>query len=260
MLTQEIPVVARRVLAAYDARTPDRIPPPTTDLASPEAYSLQDEVVRLREQRGEKVIGYKVGCTSRAVREQLGVAEPVFGRLFDSGCFPSGVYLAHASFANLAVEGELAVRLSRDLAGTAVSVEDCLGAMGALLPVIELHHHALPRGGSPGAWLVACNGMHAGFVLPEGEARGPLRSDLTYGLSIRINGETVAATGDLGLVAGPVRSLRWLAGRLAAFGRRLAKGQLVLTGSPLKLYPVSPGSRIVVDGLPLGKSCAEVGP
>ena len=58
----------------------------------------------------------------------------------------------------------------------------------------------------------------------------------------------------------PIESLRWLAGRLAQFGLQLYKGQVILTGSPMKLYPVVPGSRIVVEAPPLGASCVEIDP
>ena len=90
----------------------------TPGLTPPEAYELQGEVARLRERRGETVIGFKVGCTSRPIQEQLGMDGPIFGRLFDTECHRSGVHLSYARYANLAVEGELAVRLSRDLDGT----------------------------------------------------------------------------------------------------------------------------------------------
>ncbi len=85
--------LARRMLADYDARTPGRLLAEPLDLTTVQAYALQAEIARLREERGEKVIGYKVGCTSRAIQAQLGVDEPIFGRLFDTGCFRSGTRL-----------------------------------------------------------------------------------------------------------------------------------------------------------------------
>src|SRR5947209_175427 len=107
--------LAQRMLADYDARTPGQLCGEPLDLTTAGAYALQAEIARLRQQRGEKVIGYKVGCTSKRIQVQLGVNEPIFGRLFDTECHPSGVHLSWARYANLAVEGEMAVRLSRDL-------------------------------------------------------------------------------------------------------------------------------------------------
>lgn len=252
--------LAEDMLVDFDARTPGQRLRQASDPASDEAYALQAEVTRLRERRGEKVIGYKVGCTSQAIREQLGVAQPVFGRLFETGCFPSGAHLAYGNYAHLAVEGELAVRLSGDLAGAAVSPDECLGAIASVFPVIELHHHVLPAGWSPRVWLVASNGMHAGFVGADREPGRPCLADFRHRLSIRIDGTTVETFAESASLPGPVRSLRWLAGRLAELGLHLNAGQVVLTGSAMKLYPVSPGNRITVDAGPLGQSRATVGP
>src|SRR2546421_577188 len=129
MIDEAIHRMALRMLADPAADPPGRRLPQDRGLTVEEAYELQGEVVRLREQRGETVIGYKVGCTSGPIQAQLGVDGPIFGRLFASGCLHSGVRFSYRRYANLAVEGELAVRLSRDLAGSPPSDEDCLGAI-----------------------------------------------------------------------------------------------------------------------------------
>ncbi len=252
--------LARRMLADYDARTPGRLFAEPFDLTTVQAYALQAEIARLREQRGEKVIGYKVGCTSRPIQVQLGVKEPIFGRLFDTESHPSGVHLSSARYANLAVEGEMAVRLSKDLPGEPPSTEECREAIAEAFPVIELHHYVLPAAWPPGQWLIASNGMHAGLVSAEAETRCSSLANFAHSLSIRINEVVVGAVADAASLTCPVESLRWLAGRLAQFGLQLCKGQLILTGSPMKLYPVARGSRVVVEAPPLGKSCVEIDP
>ncbi len=79
-----------------------------------QAYELQNAVAKLRFQRGERLIGYKVGCTSSAIQEQLKITHRVRGFLFDTEQYESGVTLALESFTNLAIEGELAIELSRE--------------------------------------------------------------------------------------------------------------------------------------------------
>jgi 2-keto-4-pentenoate hydratase len=254
----DLPGVAERMLADYDARTPGRLVCDPPDLTTAQTYALQTEVVRLRERRGEKVIGYKVGCTSRPIQAQLGVTEPIFGRLFDTECHPSGARLSSARYAGLAVEGELAVRLSRDLPGEAVSTEEAREAVAEVFPVIELHHYVLPGAWPHGRWLIASNGMHAGFVSAEAETRCSGLANVAYNLNIRINEVVVGLVEDAASLTCPIASLRWLAGRLAQIGLRLYKGQVILIGSALKLYPVAPGSRIVVEAPPLGASCVEI--
>jgi 2-keto-4-pentenoate hydratase len=250
--------LAQRMLADYDARTPGQLFGGPLDLTTAQAYALQAEIARLREQRGERVIGYKVGCTSRPIQTQLGVQEPIFGRLFDSECHPSGVHLSAACYANLAVEGEMAVRLSRDLPGEPLSAGACREAIPEVFPVIELHHYVLPTTWPPGQWLIASNGMHAGFVSAQAETCCSGLANFAHSLSIRINNVVVDAVEDAAALTRPIESLRWLAGRLSRFGLHLCKGQVILTGSPMNLYPVTPGSRVVVEAPPLGASCVEI--
>jgi 2-keto-4-pentenoate hydratase len=160
----------------------------------------------------------------------------------------------------LAVEGELAVRLSRDLPGLTLPDEAYHEAIEGLFPVIELHHFVLCSPRPYGPELIASNGMHAGVVLAEEETRYSGLSRAVRSLSIRINEVVVEAVRDSESIASPIGTLRWLAERLSGLGLRLSKGQLILTGSPMKLYPVAPGSKIVVEAPPLGKTFAEVGP
>jgi 2-keto-4-pentenoate hydratase len=217
-------------------------------------------VARLREQRGERIIGYKVGCTSKPIQEQLGMQEPIFGRILDTGCFRSGARLSHACFANLAVEGELAVRLGNDLFGPSVSEQACRKAIEAVFPVIELHHYVVPEAWPTAQWLIASSGMHAGFVFEEGRPGCSGLANFAHSLSIRINEVTFGAVSDFASFVSPIESLRRLTGRLAQFELQLWKGQVILTGSPMKLYPVASGSRVVVEAPPLGASCVEIGP
>lgn len=254
-----LPELARQVLADYDARTPGRLSAGPPDLTIAQAYALQAEMTRLREQRGEKVIGYKVGCTSRAIQTQLGVHEPIFGRLFDTESHPPGVRLSAARYANLAVEGEIAVRLSRNMPCEPLPADEYREAIAEVFPVIELHHHVLPGTWSPGRWLVVSNGLHAGFVFAEPETRRSDAANSARSLSVRINDIVVGNDADAAALHDrTIESLRWLAGRLARFGLPLCQGQVILTGSSLKLFPAPPGACIIVDAPPLGVAAVRV--
>jgi 2-keto-4-pentenoate hydratase len=252
--------LARRMLADFDARTPGRFLEGPLDLSTAQAYALQAEIARLRERRGESVIGYKVGCTSSAIQAQVGVSEPIFGRLFDTGCYSNGAKLSAAQFATLAVEGEFAVRLARDLNGEGVSEERCRTAIAEMFPVIELHHYVLSEFCPVGPWMIASNGLHAGLVLPGRDTNWPGIVNGARRIAVRINGVLVGAAEDEASLARPVASLKWLVRRLRRFGLQLRRGQLILTGSSLPLYRVAPGTRMFVEAPPLGASCVEIGP
>ena len=244
MLTDELHELATRQLADFDARTPNRMFSEPFELTTAQAYELQEEVVRLRERRGEKCIGYKVGCTSAAIQQQLGISEPIFGRIFETGCHAAGVRLSCGDYANPAVEGEFAVRLSSDLPGSPLSDEQYHQAIQDFFPVIELHHFVLQSDRASCQELIASNGMHAGFVLAE-KQRGVM-PDGNPGLTIWIKSASGGIIEKSSTKSRPIESLRWLAGRLAEQGLHLSEGQIVLTGSPMQLFPVAPGSHVIV--------------
>ena len=254
MSGDELAAWAGHLLADLDARRPWRSFAPPVGMSQEEAYALQEEVARLREGRGERVIGYKVGCTSRAIRDQLGISEPIFGRVFDTGCVPSGSGLAHARFAGLAIEGELAIRLSRDLPRGSLSDEEYIEAIGSVFPVIELHHYVLPAHGHPVAALIASGGMHAGLVLAEQEMTCSGRVPVVNELEVAVDDRLVGTTREPWTMGGPAATLRWLADRLAGWGLPLRRGQVILTGSALPLFTAGPGRRVVTEARPLGTS------
>jgi len=257
-MVAELDELARRMLAAYDGRTQGELFGELIDLTTVQAYALQAQVARLREQRGENVIGYKVGCTSRTIQVQLGVREPIFGRLFDTECHPSGVRLSAARYANLAIEGELAIRLSQDLPRRPLADEEYAGAIGSVFPVIELHHYVLPTHGRPGTALIASGGMQAGLVRAVRETTCSGQIPAVKDLDLNIDDRLAGTTCEPWTMGGPATTLRWLSGRLAEWGLQILGGQVILTGSALPLFPVKPGNRVVAEARPLGMSSVEI--
>ncbi len=160
----DISHLAARQLRDYDARTPGTVFAEQFSLSEEEAYAIQSEVCRLREQRGELVVGYKIGCTSPGIQQQLGIDHPVFGRLFEGERWPSGISLSSSRFAGLAIEGELAVRLACDLSDEKLSDVKILEAIESVFAVIELHNFVCRRGEPSVEELIANNAIHAGFV------------------------------------------------------------------------------------------------
>lgn len=242
-MTAFLSSLARRQLADYRAGTPGTffadLERPRLDLA--DAYRVQAEVAALRAPE-ERVIGYKVGCTGPGTRAQFGLDGPVRGLLYDSELHPSGSELAHSDYANLAIEGELAVRLGGD------------GRIERVFPVIELHNYVF-RGQPPTLQeLVANNAIHAGVVIPPADRETLWRDDdpLCGRLAVQINGACVDEGPMDGVPGGPGGSLRWLARHLADHDFSLRPGQLVLTGTPLGLLPVRPGDHVRVTAEHLG--------
>jgi len=201
-----------------------------------DAYRLQREVARLRQEDGDGIVGYKVGCIGPGVVEQFGMAGPIRGYLHASEIRQSGVALRHDAYANLAIEGEMAVTIGPD------------GAIASAFPVIELHHFVFRGARKTLVELVANNGLNAGAVLPALD-RGPPLDEWTASrmLTVTINGVAIASGGLWSMPGGVDEVIAWLAAHLKQSGERLAPGDLVLTGTPLGLHPVRPGDKLVVS-------------
>jgi 2-keto-4-pentenoate hydratase len=243
--------LAARQLADYRAHTPGTFfgEEGHPRLTLHDAYAVQAEVARLRAAEGGPVAGYKVGTTGAGVREQVGMDGLIRGFVYGTKLYPGGAELSHDSYDNLAIEGELAVRLGSD------------AEIVRIFPIIELHNCVF-RSITPSLQeLIANNGVHAGVVLPAKEgAEWGGEEPLEGMLRVEINGRTVEEGAMAGVPGGPAGSVGWLRRNLDAYGLDLRAGQLVLTGTPLGLYPVRPGDSVHVTAERLGNVEATVVP
>jgi 2-keto-4-pentenoate hydratase len=244
----DVEQLAKRQLSDYDRHQPGGLfagyPVPMT---IDDAYALQMAVARLREQRGEAVAGYKVGCISPVMQAQLGLDRPVFGLVFGTEVRSSGVVLNPDDFDGLAIEGEFAVRIARDIPDADWLLSHPDEAISSGFAVIELHNYVFRNSPHNAQELIGNNAIHAGVVLPPSEP--PLRHPsalLDASIQVSRNGVALGAADGRTLPEGPFGSVMRLVRHLAGFGRILQRGQIVLTGSPLPLYRVTGGERIEV--------------
>jgi 2-keto-4-pentenoate hydratase len=235
-MVSDLEELAHRQWRDYVAREPGtRFSDPGFVLDLPRAYAVQDAVAKLRVSGGDRLIGYKIGCTGAGIMQQFGMEGPIRGCLFESEIRRHHDSVKFADFASLAIEGEMAVRIASD------------GAVEAVFPVIELHHFVFRGSQRTLSELVANNGLNGGFVLPHDSwlsSQDYLERQGT--LSVRVNSRLVAS-GELWPMAGGVQaSLDWLRGHLSDARVELLPGQIVLAGTPLGLYPVRQGDHIAV--------------
>ena len=257
----EVGELAARQLKDYDSHQPGMLFAEGCVLDVSQGYELQNAVAKLRFQRGERLIGYKVGCTSSAIQEQLKISHRVRGFLFDTEQYESGVTLPLESFTNLAIEGELAIELSRE-----PREEDFTGhllppCISRIFPVIELHNHVMRGQQASAGELIANNAIHAGFISGKGGLTSNHFSETMFDGSrlviFRDNQLLDQCEGRL-LLETIRSSLKWLWEELFRRGDRLHAGQIVLTGSVPKLFPVVDECCIRVESVPFGDVSAEV--
>lgn len=170
-MTFDVRRLAADVLRARELSPPKIFVDQLAETSLENAYALQHELTKLRRERGDTQIGYKVGCTSKQTQAQLGIHTPVFGRLFTQDQLTSPQTIHRNDFDGLGVEGELAVLLDRDPRELPTSQEQIALCTTEIFPVIELHHMGLPNTTLNTPILVGNNAIHAGFVHTLNEER-----------------------------------------------------------------------------------------
>jgi len=210
-----------------------------------EAYRLQLGLIERRCAAGERQIGWKVGLTAPAIQQQFGFHEPVFGCVLDSK--PSGHVFGASELIAPGFENELCMRLGVDLSGT-VTLDDARAAIDLVYPSLEIIETRGPFTEQI-ALALADNAQQKTVILGSPE---PLPADLTtMEARVSVNGQTIATgTGDA-VLGNPLNSIVWLAATLGAYGRGLKAGEIVMTGSFTRQFPMARGDRIetVFSGL-----------
>lgn len=251
---ETLDAIAVRMLADYHDANPGTVFAEGLRLSIPDAWRLQTAVTTLREQRGESVIGYKIGCVCPGNQKMMGLSHPVWARLWSSEQHGDGVALEKGSFANLALEAEFAITLGRAVDPAKTSPGELLDAVGSVYPVIELHNLVL-RGDPPrGHELIANNGILAGVVSGEGvlDPSTPLTTDL----ALIFDGETVDSWTSLKWPDDILSAIGWLAEKQAEAGRRLEQGDMILTGAFGPPIPLEDKTRVDVTSSTFGNVSA----
>lgn len=253
MLPQaEIAALAERLRAASELRTP--IPPlshgaPGLDVAS--AYAIQLANVRERIAAGAVVRGHKVGLTSRAMQEMLGVHEPDYGHILDAMLIPDGASVSIRRFLQPRVEVEIAFLLARALPGPGVTAADVLAASAAVAPAIEVIDSRIADWKITLVDTIADNASSAGVVVGAWVPvdRAPPLPAVAAAL-VR-SGEVVARGDGAAVLGDPAAAVAWLANALAPLGSRLEAGHVVMPGSCTKAVEVRAGDLVEArfDGL-----------
>lgn len=218
---------------------------PDLDVAG--AYAVQRHGRALRERDGARVVGRKVGLTSVAMQELLGVGEPDFGYLTDAMVHPDGARLDLDGLVAPRVEAEIALRLAAPLSGPRVDRAAALAAIGEIAPALEVVDSRVADWRIRLADTVADNASSGLAVIG---AFTPLSdTDLT---AVEMEMEVAHADGRQEHEAGsgaavlghPAEALAWLARALAPFGEGLEAGQVVIPGAMARAVTVAAGADV----------------
>ena len=214
-----------------------------------DAYRNLLALIGRRRDAGASRVGWKIGLTAAAIRQQFGLHEPVFACLLAGSLVESGHVFRWDALIEPGFENELCIVLDRDLPADATRV-DVAAAVARVHPAFEIIE---TRGDLSGQLALAIpdNGQQKAFVLGEAVSRDALPELGAVAVRVRINGAEVAtATGDA-VLGHPYDAVAWLASKLAQFGERVRAGDYIMSGSFTRQFPLGRGDRIeaVFDGI-----------
>jgi 2-keto-4-pentenoate hydratase len=245
---------ARRSRAPLGQQTGDASPQ-----TEAEGYRIQTALHDLLAADFGARVGYKIGCTSAVMQRYLDIPHPCGGGVFARGVFASGAALRASDFVRVGVECEIAVKLARDLAPSQApfTADSVAQAIEAYLPAIEIVDDRYVHWETMGApTLVADDFFAAGCVLGQAVPRAAAPDLLGITGRARINGEEVGQGTGADVLGHPHNALAWLANHLAADGKSLRAGEIVLTGSLVKTIWLKAGDSVLMELAGLGNVSA----
>lgn len=233
---------ALELRVAQDTRVP--IAPLTRrypGIDTADAYEIQLANIERRVDEGRVVRGHKVGLTSRAMQQMLGVNEPDYGHLLDDMFADEQESIDTSRLMQPRVEIEVAFVLGRPLVGPGVTVAQAIRATEFVLPALEIVDSRIADWDVKLADTIADNASSGMVVLGGSPTRLTDIDVRLIGATLRSGGE-LQETGCSGAALGnPVVAVAWLANKIASFGVTLAEGDVVMPGSCTRMIPVQPG-------------------
>lgn len=216
-----------------------------------QAYEISKCLLKIREDKGEKVIGKKIGVTSKVVQDMLGVHQPDFGFLTDAMHIHSRKVNVSQMIAARA-EAEIAFRLKSDLTGPNVSGADVLAATDCVIACFEIVDSRIKDWKISIKDTIADNASCGVFVLSDNEIN-PENIDLGHvKVVVTKNGQIISEGLGSNVQGSPENAVAWLANTLGTYGIPLKKGEIILSGSLVPLEPVVSGDSMKIDFDELG--------
>ncbi|MFT4081556.1 MAG: 2-oxo-hepta-3-ene-1,7-dioic acid hydratase [Nocardioides sp.] len=201
---------------------------------------------------GRRLVGRKIGLTSRAMQAATGITEPDYGVMLDDTVWENGSTIPFDDFSNVRIEVELAFLLAEPLEGPHVTLFDVMRATEYVTPALEILNSHIELEGRTIVDTIADNAAYGGMVV-GGVPTRPDAVDLRWVSALLYRNETIEETGvAAGVLNHPASGVAWLANKLHQHETRLEAGELVLAGSFTRPTWVSRGDSVVCDYGPLG--------
>ncbi len=196
---------------------------------------------------GRRLVGRKIGLTSKAMQQATGISEPDYGVMFDDTVWENGSQIPVDLFSNVRIEVELAFVLRSPLEGPGCSLFDVLRATEYVTPALEILNSHIELEGRTIVDTISDNAAYGGMVL-GGNPMRPDEIDLRGVSALLYRNETVEETGvAAGVLNHPATGVAWLANKFHQHGSRLETGEIILAGSFTRPLWVSRGDTVLCD-------------
>ena len=226
---KDLDLFSNKILEDYDAKIPSSIFKQKIKITNEDSILIQSNVAKLREKRGEEIIGYKIGCVSKDTQKKMGFTQPACGYLWKSELHNSGVILNRKDYTNPSMEAEFGVILNRDINPEISSYNYILESIEGIYPLIEIHNLVFYGNEPYGAELLANNAIHAGIVIGP-ETKLPLEKVETD-LKLIYDKEVVDTWTNKIWPNDMLSEIEWLVKEQSKKNNYLKKGDLILTGA-----------------------------
>lgn len=237
--------IATSLVKAQDERRPVDTVFGAEAATAEEGFGVQQQVVRIKEARGDKVVGFKLGNIAKAMQDKFGVDEPDYGYLLASHFLPENLTVAQSDFIEPFIELEVGFVLKHDLSGPHVTAADVISATDYVLPALEIIDSRV-KNWNIGLGDTLADSGSAGAVILGAQPRS--LSEVNVGDmhgEIRFDGQTVAEGNSNAVYGSPVSAIAWLCRRISEYGVGLRAGDLVIPGSCLAAEKMRPGTSVL---------------
>jgi 2-oxo-hept-3-ene-1,7-dioate hydratase len=245
--------IADELLSAGESRsTVPLLTARNPEMTVDDAYAVQKLWRDRRLAAGHRLVGRKIGLTSKVMQAATGITEPDYGVIFDDMVYENGAVIPHDAFSNVRIEVELAFVLGEELSGGEVTIFDVLDATDYVVPALEILSSRIELQGRTIVDTISDNAAMGGMVV-GGRPVAVDAVDLRWVSALLYRNEAIEESGVAAAVLDhPATGVAWLANKLAQHGGRLEAGDIVLAGSFTRPMWVERGDTVHADYGTLG--------
>ncbi|MBD8016060.1 MULTISPECIES: 2-keto-4-pentenoate hydratase [Planococcus] len=250
--------LANELIRAERTKTPiapftERFPA----ISLPDAYQIQLNYVEQKKAQGARVVGKKIGATSKAIQSMFGVNQPDYGHLFDTMMYADGDTVPLESLLQPKVECEIAFVLKKDLVGPNITALDVIEATDYIVPAIEIIDSRIEDWKIRFEDTVSDNGSSALVVMGTKPTKLEGLDLSCLGMNLYQNGKYLESATGAAVLGNPIYAIAWLANALSEYEVSLFAGEIILTGAFTAALSIEDGDTFTAEFAHLGSVSAS---